>query len=173
MRLRSLPLLLLCAGLAGSLAGQNAEWHSYKNDAGNFSALMPVQPTETTNPGDGGESHTIMALTGGVGYSVVYVVSPSDQPVDEATFNIYRDSFMKGLPNCRQEKDHAASPALAAYVGHWYRLNCNVSGKAMTFAGNLYWGKRYAYAVIVIFASSPSDPPGAEHFLNSFDVLGK
>jgi hypothetical protein len=173
MRLR--PLLLLLACLVGPLAGQNEEWHRYKNDTGNFSALMPVQPTETTTPGDGGSSgsHTVMALVGGVGYTVIYVTADSDQTVDEATYNVYRDSFMKGLPNCRQESERAASPALAGYIGRWYRLNCTVENKPMTFVGDLYWGKRYAYAVMVIFSGSPSDPPGTRKFTDSFDVLGK
>ena len=114
-----------------------------------------------------------MSLVDGVGYTVVYVTFSSDQTVDEATYTIYKDSFMKSLPNCRQGSEHAASPVLAGYVGHWYRLNCDVNGKPMTFVGDLYWGKRYAYAVMAIFAASPADPSGTQKFIDSFGVLGK
>jgi hypothetical protein len=175
MRFRRLPLLLLCACLAGSLAGQNQDWVLYKSDAGNFTVWMPAQPSETTAPGQGGvsESHTIMTINGGVGYTVIYVTFSSDQTVDDATYNVYRDSFMKSLSSCRQESEREASPALPGYIGHWYRLNCEVNGKAMNFTGDLYWGKRYAYAVMVIFPAAPSDPAGTQKFIGSFGVLGK
>jgi hypothetical protein len=175
MRFRRLSLLLLCASLAGSLAGQNHDWISYRNDAGNFTVQMPAQPNETTAPGQGGvsESHTLMTIEGGVGYTVIYVTFSSDQTVDEATYNVYRDSFMKSLSNCRQDSERAASPALPGYIGRWYRLTCDVNGKAMNFVGDLYWGKRYAYAVMVIFQASPSEPAGTQKFTGSFGVLGK
>ena len=48
-----------------------------------------------------------------------------------------------------------------------------VNGKPMNFAGDLYWGKRYAYAVMVIFPASPADPAGTQKFIGSFGVLGK
>jgi hypothetical protein len=171
MRLR--PLLLLLAFLAGPLAGQNDDWRSYKNDAGNFSILMPIQPTESVTPGEGdaSTSHTIQAITGGVGYVVVYVTLSSDQTVDEPTFRVYRDSFMHGLGNCQQESESAAAPAVPGYIGHWYRVNCRIENKPMTFSGNLYWGKRYAYAVMVIFNAAPSDPPATKKFTGSFAVL--
>jgi hypothetical protein len=132
---------------------------------------MPVQPAETA--AEGGASHTIQAISGGVGYTVVYVYNSTGQQVDQSTYNIYRDSFLKGLPNCRQESEHSASPPLTGYIGGWYRLNCSFENTQMTFAGNLYWGKHYAYAVLVMFQASPSDPPTTRKFIDSFDVLGK
>ncbi len=136
---------------------------------------MPAEPKESTSPGEGGvsESHTIQAISGGVGYTVVYVTLGSDQNVDDATYKAYKDSFMKGLPNCRQEGEYSASPPIPGYIGRWYRMNCNVDNTQMTFAGNLYWGKRYAYAVMVLFPASASDPPATRKFTDSFDVLGK
>jgi hypothetical protein len=168
MRSRSLVLLLAC--LVGSLAGQNDTWHRYRNDGGNFSVLMPVDPKEssTTAQGDVPSSHTIQAITDGVGYTVIYVAHSEEQKVDEATFRVYRDSFMKGLPSCEQVTESAASPAAPGYVGQWYRMTCVVSGKKMVFMGNLYWGKRYAYAVMVIFGAAASDPPSATKFTGSF-----
>src|SRR5579864_1924653 len=169
MRLRPFPLLLLC--LAGSLAGQNEDWHRYSNDAGNFSVLVPAQPQESVNPGSGTETHTIQTIANRVGYTVVYVLNTSDQKVDEPTFNIYRDAFIRSLPNCQKPTESAASPAIPGYIGRWYRFNCRVGEKPQTFIGNLYWGRRYAYAVIVIFETSPSDPPNAKKFTDSFAVL--
>lgn len=90
MRLRSFLLLLLCMCLAASLAGQNEQWLRFTNDAGNFSVLMPGQPTETKNQTPEGESRTFLSISNEVGYTVVYIASPSDQTVDEATFNVYR-----------------------------------------------------------------------------------
>jgi hypothetical protein len=50
-------------------------------------------------------------------------------------------------------------------------MNCVISEKKMTFVGNLYWGRHYAYAVMVIFQSAPSDPPATQKFMDSFAVI--
>ena len=35
----------------------------------------------------------------------------------------------------------------------------------------MYWGKHYAYAVLTMFSTAPSDPPTAKKFSDSFSVL--
>lgn len=171
MRLRVVLLLLLCVAIP--LAGQNENWHRYQNNAGNFSVLMPADPTDTVNPAkDGGsESHTIQAISDGIVYGVVYVNTQSEQKVDEATFQVYRDAFMRGLPNCTQASEGVASPALPGYIGRMYRMNCTASGQQIVFVGNLYWGKHYAYASMVLFGAGSSDPANMKKFLDSFGVL--
>jgi hypothetical protein len=162
----------LLVSLAAPVAGQTDEWHRYKNDAGNFSVLMPVEPKESViDEPNGQSSHTIQAISGSVGYTVVYVITKAEQTVDEATFKAYRDAFLKGLPNCDLVTEDPASPAVRGYVGHWYRMNCSVQDKKLSFVGNLYWGKHYAYAVLTMFATEPSDPPMARKFTDSFFVL--
>jgi hypothetical protein len=68
----SFLLLLWLACLAEPLAGQNEQWHTYRNDGGNFSVLMPVEPTESATPAQEGASasHTIQAISGGAGYTL-------------------------------------------------------------------------------------------------------
>ncbi len=162
--------LLVC--LAASLTGQTNEWRRYRNIDGNFSALMPTEPTDSPNGDqDASPSHTIQAIDGTVGYTVVYVISKDDQPVNEATFNVYRDAFLKGLPQCEMIKEASASPEIQGYIGHWYRMNCHVGDQPVSFIGNLYWGKHYAYAVLTMFKTEPSDPPGARRFSDSFSVI--
>jgi hypothetical protein len=162
--------LLVC--LTASLAGQINEWRNYRNVNGNFSALMPGEPKETESTDtDGATTHTIQAISDSVVYVVIYVAAPSEQPVNEATFNVYRDAFLKGLPNCDLVKEDAPSTAFPQHVGHWYRLNCTVDGQKYTFVGNLYWGKHRAYAVLSMFTSAPSDPPPAKKFIDSFAVI--
>lgn len=164
--------LLVC--LAAPLAGQTDEWRRYKNEGGNFSVLMPVEPQDIPNGDQGAQvSHTILAISGSIGYTVVYVISKAEQPVDEATFKIYRDGFIEDLPNwnCNLVTENPPSPALPGYVGHWYRMNCHGEKQKQTFIGNLYWGKHYAYAVMTIFPTAPSDPPAAKKFGDSFSVL--
>jgi hypothetical protein len=167
-----LTCTLLLVGVAVPFAGQTNEWHRYNNQAGNFSVLMPIEPQDSPN-GDQAEqvSHTVQAISGSIGYTVVYVISNAEQPVDEATFNIYRDAFLKGLPNCERITEDAASPAVQGYIGHWYRMSCNVSGQKLSFVGNLYWGKHYAYAVLAMFPTESSDPATAKKFTSSFAVL--
>src|SRR5262249_6138747 len=145
----SLACALLIACVAVPFAGQADEWHRYKNTVGNFSVLVPVEPQDSVNPASEGQvSHTIQALHGGIGYTIVFVAMSAAAPVDDATFKVYRDSFMKGLPNCEMATEAAAAPAIQGYIGHWYRMNCVAQNKKLTFTGNLYWGKHYAYAVL-------------------------
>jgi hypothetical protein len=164
--------LALLVSLAVSLAGQTNEWRTYRNVDGNFSALLPGEPKETasTDP-DGTTTHTIQAVSDSVVFLVVYVAAPSEQPVDETTFNIYRDAFLRGLPKCDLVKEDTPSPAVAAHVGHSYRLNCLVGESKYIFVGNLYWGKHRAYAVLSMFPTAASDPLTARRFINSFAVI--
>jgi len=163
--------IFLLACLAAPFAGQTNQWQRYRNDGGNFSVLILGDPKEVVN-GEGAQaSHTIQSISGSVGYTVVYVANPAEQPVDEPTFKIYRDAFLKGLPQCNLAKEDAVSRPLAGYIGRWYRMNCDVSGQKMSFTGNLYWGKHYAYAVLAMFPTAPTDPPESAKFYDSFSVL--
>ena len=167
--------LLLCTLLLVSVsvpfAGQADQWRRYKNEAGNFSAQMPGEPNESVNGEGDKASHTIQAISGSIGYTVVYVANPAEQPVDEPTYKIYRDAFLKGLPQCELVREDPVSHPLAGYIGRWYRMNCNASGQKMTFTGNLYWGRHYAYAVLAMFSTAASDPSEGAKFYNSFSVL--
>ena len=164
--------ILLLVGLAGPVGGQTAVGQSYRNVNGNFSVMMPADPHETAGDETGGQvSHTIQAFAGSTGYTIIYVLTNADQPVDEATYRIYRDGFMKALSNCDVATETAASPAVPGYVGHGYRLNCVVAGKKMVIVGNLYWGKRYSYAVLVMFPAVLSEPAYTTKFLESFAVI--
>ena len=170
MRYSVLAIFLLTC-LASPFAGQTDQWHRYRNDGGNFSVLILGDPQDAVN-GEGPQaSHTIQSISGGIGYTIVYVANPTEQPVDEPTFKIYRDAFLKGLPQCDMSKEDPVSHPLAGYVGRWYRMNCDISGKKMTFTGNLYWGKHYAYAVLAMFQTATTDPPQSSKFYNSFSVL--
>src|SRR5260370_27678548 len=140
-------VLVVC--LAESLTGQTNEWRRYRNVDGNFSAVMPGEPKDSPNGDqDANPSHTIQAIDGSIAYTVVYVITEAEQQVDEATFKVYRDAFINGLPQCDLATEAAASAEIQGYVGHWYRMNCHVENKPVSFIGNLYWGKHYAYAVL-------------------------
>jgi hypothetical protein len=169
--LRVFVLICAPACLALPLAGQSDQWHTYKNAAGNFSVLMPAEPQETTGSEPSQTSHTIQAISNSIGYTVVYVIIPGEQVVDEPTYRVYRDAFMKSLPNCELVTETDPSNVVRGYVGHWYRMNCLVKGSKFTFVGNLYWGKHYAYAVLAMFPTAPSTPPTATKFTDSFAVI--
>ncbi len=71
--------LLVC--LAAPLAGETDEWRRYKNEGGNFSVLMPVEPKESVNGDQGAQpSHTIQAISASIGYTVVYVITKAASP---------------------------------------------------------------------------------------------
>jgi hypothetical protein len=167
MRHRILRLsLLLC--LTVLLRAQTNEWRAYKNIDGNFHVLFPVEPKDTVNPAQEPiHSHTFLAMYNAAGYTVIYATQPKEEPVDEASFEEYKKDFLKELPKCEVAKDQPAAPAIQGFVGHWYRLTC----ADVKMVGNLYWGKHYAYAVLVIFPNNIEEPPDTKRFIDSFSLI--
>jgi hypothetical protein len=163
-------LLCLAAPILGQGAGQTDEWKRYNNVDGNFSVLFPVEPTDTLN-GEQGEvrSHTLLALERPYAYTVVYTVMTREQTVDDATYEVFKDAVFKELPKCSVVTVGAVSPAIPGYIGHWYRLSCDMPNSALTMTGNLYWGRHYAYAVMAMFPTAP-DGPTVRKFTDSFSV---
>jgi hypothetical protein len=159
----SLPLCL-----ALLVSAQTDGWKDYKNTDGNFHVLFPGEPKDTVNPAQEPiHSHTLLVIYNKSGYTVIYATQSAEQPVDEATFDIYKKGVLQELPKCEVAKDQPAAPAIQGYVGHWYRLNC----EGFNAAGNLYWGKNYAYAVLVVFPANVEMPVDTKRFLDSFSVL--
>ena len=147
-------------------------WKRHNNSSGNFTVLFPGEPQDSVNKeGDGIRSHTLMFQDPPHVFTVVYTAMDEEQKVDEATYQIFRNAVFKELPNCSIGVERTAAPALAGYVGHWYRLNCDISSTSVTALGNLYWGKHYAYAVMVMFRSDQAAPQTTDKFLGSFGVL--
>jgi hypothetical protein len=166
--LRAVLLLLL----ATTLIGQPNPWKRYRNVDGNFTVLFPGEPTDTVNKtGNESQSHNLKVQTASGLYLVVYVTNPTEQPVDEATFQVYRNAFLEGLPQCTMDAEKAANPALGALIGRWYRLSCKQADTKVVMEGNLYWGKHYAYAVLVMHPSAAAHPDGEQNFLDSFSMI--
>ncbi len=154
--------------------GQTNEWKEYKNEGGNFSVLFPGDPQDSVNdPASGVQSHTLMVMQKPYIYTVVYTTMSSEQKMDDATYEVFKNAVFKELPKCDVDTERPAAPALEGYIGHWYRLNCNMPNTKVTILGNLYWGNHYAYAVMVMFPASATEPQMTDRFLQSFGVLGK
>lgn len=164
-------LMLLLA--AGTLTAQTNEWKQYKNTNGNFTVLFPGEPTDTVNKtADGSQSHTLLAKESPAVYTVIYTVMTSEQPVDDATFQAFRNGVFKELPKCETSSEQTASPAIKGYIGHAYRLNCEMPNARIIIVGNLYWGKRYAYAVMAMFPANVEEPAAAtKKLVESFAVI--
>jgi hypothetical protein len=167
--LRSWLVLLL----AVSFSGQTSEWKKYKSTDGNLAVLFPGDPQDSINPtGEGTmRSHTLLVQAGGGVYTVVYTAMDTAQPVDDATFQVFKKAVFNELPKCDVQSEKAPAPALDGYIGHWYRLECAMPARRVSVEGNLYWGKHYAYAVMVMFPSDAARPDGASKFLGSFSVI--
>jgi hypothetical protein len=159
--------------LALSLAGQTSDWKAYKNVPGNFSMMFPVEPQDSVNKtGDESiESHNLMAQTSSGVYLVTYAAMTNLQPVNDATYQVYKNAVLKELPTCAVDSEQAANPAIQGYIGHLYKMTCNISGAKVSAEGNLYWGKHYAYAVMVMYQAAVARPEGAKKFLESFSVI--
>jgi hypothetical protein len=158
--------------LALSVAGQTDNWKKYDNKEGNFAVLFPDQPTDSVNASDENvKSHTLMVKDSGAVYTVVYTAMSTTQTVDDATFQVFKNAVFQELPKCAVEKEQAPAPVLNGYIGHWYRLTCDLPNNKVTVEGNIYWGKHYAYAVMTMYPASNARPQGEEKFLQSFSVL--
>ena len=171
-KLLSGVLTLLLA--AGPLAAQTSEWKRYKNTNGNFTVLFPGEPTDTVNKTEEDlQSHTLLAREDKAFYTVVYTVMTNEQKVDDATFLAFKNGVFKELPKCEADPEQPASPKLEGYIGHAYRLSCDMPNARVTIVGNLYWGKRYAFAVMTMFPASAAEPTSSEKaFVESFEVIG-
>jgi hypothetical protein len=152
--------------------GQTDEWKRYKNQGGNFTVLFPGDPQDTVNKNEKGiQSHTLLAIQRPYIYTVVYTAMESEQKVDDPTYEVFKNAVFKELPKCEVGAERPPAPAVSGYVGHWYHLNCDMPNTKVTILGNLYWGKHYAYAVMVMFPSTTAEPQTAGKFLGSFGVL--
>ncbi|HLW54655.1 MAG TPA: hypothetical protein VKW06_17595 [Candidatus Angelobacter sp.] len=162
--------LLLC--LAVSLSGQTGEWKKYKNVEGNLAVLFPSDPQDSINKNDSGiQSHNLMVQTQAGVYLVVYTSMVGEQPVNDATFQVFKTAAFAELPKCVADAETAANPAIQGFIGHSYRLNCEMPNTKIAVEGNLYWGKHYAYAVLVMYAIPGARPDGAAKFMESFSVI--
>lgn len=171
---RALSCSLLAILLALPFSGQTAQWKEHKDTTGNFTAMFPGDPKDSVNQNDKDiESHTLLAIDAPFYYTVIYTAMKTDQKVDNETYEVFKNAVFKELPSCEVGKDGAAAPPVAGYVGRWYHLNCATAPNKITIVGNLYWGRRYAYAVMVMFPATQTEPPTTTKFLNSFAVLGK
>lgn len=160
-------LLLLC--LAAPIAGQTDEWKRYKNAEGNFSVLFPTEPTDTKNKSEEGiQSHTLLSTVRPNLYTVVYTTMTHEQTVNDSNYETFKNAVFKELPKCNVITDKTGSPAIQGYISHEYRLSCELN-VTVTIVGNLYWGKHYSYAVMVVF-TSPPDPPTIKKFTDSFEI---
>lgn len=160
-------LLLLC--VAAPISGQTDEWKRYKDTQGNFSVLFPTEPTDTKNKTEEGiQSHTLLSTVRPNLYSVVYTAMTQEQPVNDSTYETFKNAVFKELPKCNVITDKTGSPAIQGYLSHEYRLSCEMN-VTVTIVGNLYWGRHYSYAVMVMF-TTPSDSPTIKKFIDSFEI---
>ncbi len=166
------PYCLLLVLLALPLAGQNDAWKKYDNAAGSFSVMLPAEPQDTALPVNGEiESHVLMAQYKGMKFTVISANFAKEQPVDDANYRAYKAGVLGQLPNCEVGAEQQPAPALGGYIGHWYKLNCIASNHKITVEGNLYCGKRHAYAVMVLFPAGAEEPPSVKKFTDSFALL--
>lgn len=169
MRAKFLRLTLLLFAVT-SVAAQSLNWREYKNPAGNFSIQMPAEPKDTKNGASEEASHTVQAVVGGFGYTVVYSKSSADEAVDDAHFRDYKEGTLDAA-KCTVANEAAALPTIPGFIGHHYRLDCFAGSQKLNFVGNMYVGKRYSYTVMAMFPASPVDTPNVKKFVESFALI--
>ena len=151
---------------------QTDAWKRHKNSPGNFTVLFPVDPQDSINKKDAEiESHTLLAIDKPFFYMVIYTAMGSDQTVDDPTYQVFKDAVFKQLPACQVGADQPVQPELKGYIGRRYRLKCDTKPNNVNIIGNIYWGKRYAYAVLLMFPDGSAEPSTTDKFLGSFAVL--
>ena len=165
-------LILLLA--AGPLTAQTNEWKRYKNTDGQL--CRPVsRGTGRQRQQDREWRPILRTLLAGQDpglYTVVYTTMTSAQTVDEATFQVFKSAVFKELPKCDVGTERPAAHAIEGYIGHGYRLSCDMPNTRVIIVGNLYWGKHDAYAVMTMFPASADEPAAATNkFVESFAVI--
>ena len=167
MRLfRSLSCVVCTFILSAALADTGDDWRTYRNEEGNFSVQLPGQPK--TEPA-GENTFNFMLLQPGMAYLVTYNFH-SESAADDTNFEAYQKGVAKSL-ECNVLSDGPSTRPIAGYKSHQYRYDCSQRKQIIT--GNLYWGTRTAYAVVVIFnvTAGSADPPNIRRFTDSFTLL--
>src|SRR5689334_8157562 len=110
---RAVSGLVILLLLSSPFTEQTAEWKTYRNTDGNFSVLFPGTPTDSINKTDAEiRSHTLMVVDKPVVYSVVYSAMNSAQTVNDATYQVFKSSVFKELPNCEASTEGPPAPAI-------------------------------------------------------------
>ena len=168
---RFLLSLGMIALLAGALAGQSAEWKTYNNAEGNFSAQFPGDPTDSVNPTDSSmKSHVVQLQQLPVVYILVWSFIDKEQPADDTNYAVFKDGVFSKLPSCTTDSEKSASPSFRGYIGHQYLLTCEYPQGKVKMRGNLYWGKHYSFALMTAFPASIPEPAGVNTFMGSFAI---
>jgi hypothetical protein len=170
MRITFLRVALVLFAVT-SVAAQSLNWREYKSPGGNFSVLMPSDPSDTTNRDPEGDSHTIQATDHSISYNIFYVKFSQDQAVNDANFKAHRDALLGNFPECKLFSEQAVAPALNGFIGGSYRLNCEVPGAKTRHIGNLYLGKHYFYGVFALFVPETAEPATVKNFIESFTLI--
>ena len=152
-----------------------ADWKEYKNTAANFSALFPRGPEDKViGKEDFLQAHMASVSDGGIGYMVVSMRLSDDKLKEEAKFDFVKDFVLKILVSdkCKIESQGSPSKTLSNYNGLSYLIHCTEADRTkMIVVSNVYLGKHYSYAVMVVYPSILSEPAVAKGFLESFAVI--
>lgn len=157
--------------LAGALAGQTTEWKVTNSTEGNFTVQFPGDAQDTVNQaGNSMTSHTLQMQLKPAIYLLVWSYIQPEQPVDDTSYEAFKNGFISKLPNCTTDSDQSAAPSFHGYIGHGYVLSCDYPQGKIKMKGNLYWGKHYSFAVMTAFAASVDEPAEIKKFMGSFAV---
>ena len=154
-------------GLAALLAAQTNNWKRYENKDGHFAVLFPGEPVDKELSWEGVRKHYLTAIEKPAVYVVIYGNQETPQPVDNPTYEGYRDGVFDNLPGCQVGPEKPA-PAREGYIGHWYRLDCDFDDLRVVIEGNLYWGTHHSYAVLVMLPPDTDEPKSSKTFWESF-----
>ncbi len=153
-----------------------ADWKKHKNTAANFSALFPRDPEDKVLvQEDVLQGRMASVFDGGIGYMVVSIWFSDGKLKEEAKFDFVKDFVLKILVSDKCKIGSQGSPTriLSNYNGSSYLIHCTETDrkKEMTVVSNVYLGKHYSYAVMVVYPSIISEPAVAKGFLESFAVI--
>lgn len=150
-----------------------AHWKLYKNTGGNFSVLFPSDPKDSiiTN-NKKAEAHQLFVEDQDVAYAVYYGIWQNEKRVDEAGYALIRKYVLSNKANCEAFTEGPPSIVLKGYIGHSYHRTCK-EHHIIKSVGNLYWGKRYFYFVMVFYPNISAEPSTAKGFLESFSLIDK
>ncbi len=157
---------------AGLPEAQESRWIRYRNDDGNFSVLMPLEPKEINVREESDDvSHTIQAISGSTSYTLVYQKAKSERIVNESAFKVFVAGFTRNSTVCEFVREGLPSRTMLGYFGASFREACHMGDQHRNLVGNMYLGKHYTYTIFVLFPAATSDPPSVKWFNDSFSLI--
>lgn len=167
-RIASVGVVLLATTIA---FGFQSTWVKFESTAGNFSVLMPAQPTEskeTTSSTVGPYTTTILLAKGtGETYIAGWIdYDPSFKFDDQKELEANRDNFVKGVKGSLRSSSNIV---FKTFPG----LEFEGTAPSYSFKSRVFMVGKRPYMLLVAYSNAAESSPNINKFFSSFEMRPK